>query len=753
MTDSLPTIEYTLSFEDGPAADWQVLSFSCAEELNGGCQMSLHIATELLEAELEEFLGASCELIVARGEQLRFFYGVVGRVDLLGHQDHHVVISVQTRSAFELSKQRQRSKIWQEATVSDIVDEVLSESFADFGRTSRPDHAQRGSSPRVYCVQYRETNYDYVKRLLEEEGINYYLLHDADAGHEVMVTADENDQFPDAENLDGGPEFPVITTNPALAVVESIQSFEWIQRLTTTAVLRRDFDWNTPTDLLTEESPGEDARGYQRQIHAHGRRRFETDDLLDRAADLGDSLRMDGNTARGSSNSAALRPGFRFSTDAHHAEGAPHEFIVTRVFHRGGGSSLGDLGHAGPDVSYANEFECVVSDAVIRPRQTTPKPRTHGPQTATVVGDEEIHTDEFGRIQVQFHWEEPPGFATGASCWMRVAQSWAQGGWGAQFIPRVGMEVVVEFLEGNPDRPLVTGCVYNGNHEPPFPLPANSTQSGWRTNSSPGGGGSNELRFEDAAGNEEIYMHGQKNWTVEINHDTAKSTGNDETHSVGHDRSKDVGNDQSESIGNDKSISVGNNHTESIGNDMALTVGNNQTVSVGTDQSITIGSSMTESVGKSCKQTVMLQKGLKVGGRYTILVGGQYSATIGGMSGEKVGGMKSVTVGASSKHTVIGSYKCKAKSITEEAKTDISMAAKGDIKGKGDKNVTLESGGPFTGKAKTKMTFDAGDEFRIKCGSSMIKMKKDGTIVIKGKKITVKGSDKITLKGGKINEN
>ncbi len=753
MTHALATLEYSVTFDDGPAADWQLLAFHCEEELNGGCRITLEISTDALDAELDEFLGATCEVTTHRGDSVHCFFGVVLRVDLLGQVDHHTVLRIRAVSALELAQQRRHSKIWQELSVMDIVVEVLDEALGDYSRTTQVDAASRGSAPRTYCVQYRETDYDYVHRLLEEAGVSYYLHHDPDVGHEVAVLCDDNAQYPSAENVDGGDEFPLVSHNPDQADTESLQSLEWRQQLTTTAVLRGDFDWNTPTDLLSSEAGDADARGRVRRLYAHGQRRFESDDLEERAQDLSDALALAGETARGTSNSPGLRPGMRFTTDAHSLDGAPGEYIVTRVSHRGASNRSGTMGGRGETVVYSNSFECVPSSAVLRPRHQTPKPRVRGPQTATVVGDDEIHTDAHGRIQVQFHWEEHPSFATDASCWIRCAQSWAQGAWGAQFIPRVGMEVVVEFLEGNPDRPLVTGCVYNGEHEPPFALPGSSTQSGWRTNSSPGGGGSNELRFDDAAGAEEVFIHGQRDWNVVIENNTSVSTGNDETHSVGNDRTKTVDNNQSSTIGVDKSISVGSNHSETIGADMALTVGKNQTITIGANQTITVGSALSETIGSTCTQTVTAAKATTVGAAFAITVGGAMATTVMAASAEIVGAVKSVTVGGASSHSVIGAYKCSAATISHSAKKAVQISAGTKLSAKGKSSVGLSTDGPFMARAKTKFTIDAGDEFVISCGSSVLSMKKNGEIVIKGKKITVKGSSKITLKGGKIHEN
>ncbi len=747
----LPNVAYTVNFEDAPAADWQLRSLQCEEELDGGCAMTLELTTDTLDAELGEFLGASCEVIATRGDAEHAFYGVVLRVDLLGRDDTFIALRVHVVSALELAQQRRHSRIWQASSANEIVAEVLDGALADYGRSIQLDATQRGDSPRTYCVQYRETDYDYVHRLLEEEGITYFLHHDPELGHEVVVMCDANSQYPEAENLDGSPDFPLIASNNGQAEVESLIRFEWIQKLTTTAILRRDFDWQTPSDLLSAEAGEPDARGRTRRLYSHGQRLFKSDDLGDRARDRGEALGLASSVATGASNALALRPGMRFSTAAHAEMGTPGEFIVTRVRHRGRDPASG--GGTREDTAYINEFECVSFESPLRPKPRTPKPSVEGPQTATVVGDGEIYVDPSGRIQVQFHWQESPSFATDASCWVRCAQSWAGQGWGAQFIPRVGMEVVVEFIEGNPDRPLVTGCVYNGNHEPPFSLPDNATQSGWRTHSSPGGGGSNELRFTDDAGAEEIYIHGQKDWNVAIENDTSKSTGVDETLSVGHDRTKTVGNNQSETIGVDKTIDVGSDHGETIGSDMALSVGANETLKVGTNQTITVGSAVSETIASTATQLVTAAKATTVYGAFAVSVGGAMATSIAAAVDENVGGAKIVEVGGASLEKTADGYSLDAKAIDETAKSTFKLDAGEDLSISAKTKLDLESGGPLSIETAKAAGMDAGDKFTIKCGSAKMIFKKDGSITFKGKKVTFKGSTSVTLDSAKIVEN
>ena len=249
--------------------------------------------------------------------------------------------------------------------------------------------------------------------------------------------------------------------------------------------------------------------------------------------------------------------------------------------------------------AYHNRFRCVPASVVHRPRAWTPKPRVGGPHTATVVGDEEIHTDEHGRVRVQFHWQEQASFAADASCWIRCAQSWSGMGWGSQFIPRVGMEVVVEFIEGNPDRPLITGCVYNGLNPLPFVTPGQKTQSGWRTSSTPGGEGYNMLRFDDTAGREEIHVHGQRDWTIAIEHDKSAWIGHDESERVGNDRSLDVVRDLAEQIGKNHTSKVGVDRRASVGRDLELRVGHDQIVEVDNEATLDVGERLTLVCGES----------------------------------------------------------------------------------------------------------------------------------------------------------
>ena len=284
----------------------------------------------------------------------------------------------------------------------------------------------------------------------------------------------------------------------------------------------------------------------------------------------------------------------------------------------------------------------------------TAKPIVEGVQTAAVVGPagEEIYTDKYGRVKVQFHWDREGKYDENSSCWIRVSQAWAGAGWGGMYIPRIGQEVIVEFLEGDPDRPIITGRVYNASQTPPYALPGEKTKSTIKSNSSLGGGGFNEFRFEDKKGKEEIFLHGQKDWTIAILNDKNQTIGHDETMMVVNNRAKTVGVNQTETIGVNKRIKVGANHTEII------------------------GANMSETVAVNNAETIGVAKALTIGGAYQVTVGAAMNETIGGLKAEEIGDAKSVNVGADSSEKVAKNKSVDAGSnISESAGKDLSLDA------------------------------------------------------------------------------
>ncbi|MES9895126.1 MAG: type VI secretion system tip protein TssI/VgrG, partial [Candidatus Thiodiazotropha endolucinida] len=373
---------------------------------------------------------------------------------------------------------------------------------------------------------------------------------------------------------------------------------------------------------------------------------------------------------------------------------------------------------------YGCEFSCMDTREGFRSARTTPKPMVQGPQTAVVVGPsgEEIYTDEYGRVKLQFHWDRYGQRDENSSCWVRVAQVWAGKNWGAMHIPRIGQEVIVDFLEGDPDRPIITGRVYNADQMPPYDLPANMTQSGIKSRSTKGGNPStfNEIRFEDKKGSEELYIHAEKNHK--------NITENSRSESVGYDRSLTVGHDKSEQVNNDKTITVAKNHTETIGVDMTQMVGSNKTETVALNKSQTTGVNSTETVGAA--------KVLTIGAAYQVSVGAAMNETVGGAKAEEVGGAKLETVAGDRKASVGGD---RGETVGGDLSEEVEGEKKSSIKGK------------YSIDCQDKYELTAASKIELKTGAASISMEPSGKIEVSGTDVTFKtAAGKVHIDAGGI---
>jgi type VI secretion system secreted protein VgrG len=432
------------------------------------------------------------------------------------------------------------------------------------------------------------------------------------------------------------------------------------------------------------------------------------------------------------------------------------KYLVLSVTHRGEQPQALGVSGTGLESGYSNEFECIPADVPFRPAEWPGRPEMRGVQTAIVVGPagEEVHTDEYGRVKVQFHWDRRGKRDENSSCWVRVSQVWAGQGWGAMWIPRIGHEVIVDFVEGDADRPIITGRVYHGNNQPPYPLPDKKTASTIKSDSSPGGGGSNELRFEDQKGGEEVYLHAQKDLTIAVENDKNQTVGHDETLSVGNDRKKTVGNNQSESIGVDKTISVGSNHQEQIGANMSISVGANldeqvganASFNIGANASFNIGANRSETVAIASTETVGAAKALSIGAVYQVSVGGAMNETIGLAKMEEIALSKMVNVGVDSSESVGGT-----RSINAGA--NVSASAGANVMISAGSNMNLSAGKELRVSVGKKAGVVVTDKLTIQVGSATVTIKKNGDISVDGKKLNIKASGQVTIKGSKIKLN
>ncbi|MGH9646366.1 MAG: type VI secretion system Vgr family protein, partial [Bryobacteraceae bacterium] len=461
-------------------------------------------------------------------------------------------------------------RIFQSLSVADIVKKVLGDGNVEF-----KDALTKTYTPRDYCVQYRETDLNFISRLLEDEGIYYFFDHQ-ESSH-VMVLADK----PDANQPCPGQSSVHYEAEGGYGDREDTVS-DWTvtEQLRSGAMLLRDHHFQMPrkdlefpehtsiirgdnTKLEVYDYPGD----YAKLFKEPGKR-------LDKVEEEGQKivrLRMEREEAAyeevdGSSNVRTFRSGFRFTLTDHFRSDWNTDWLLTSVQH----SALQSPDYVSDELvasAYSNRFTCIPYKIPFLPERVAPKPVVRGPHTAVVVGKtgEEIWPDKFGRVKVQFFWDRHGKKDDNSSCWIRVAQPWAGKNWGFVAIPRVGHEVVVDFLEGDPDQPIVVGSVYNSDNMPPYALPDNKTQTGIKTRSSKEGGSANcnEIRFEDLKGQEELYVHAERNLTGEVEKDESRTVGESRTTTIHKDDTETV-----ETGNHTLTVSQGNREaTVSVGND------------------------------------------------------------------------------------------------------------------------------------------------------------------------------------------
>ncbi|HEY0137512.1 MAG TPA: type VI secretion system tip protein TssI/VgrG, partial [Nannocystis sp.] len=590
--------------------------------------------------------------------------------------------------------------------------------------------------------QYRETDWDFVRRLLAEDGLYHYFEHTS-SGHKLVIgdgTA--------AYGTIGGDAIVGFNDLEGAGDRDVVQRFRLTQQVTPGKFTVRDFNFATPDDTL--EGQASAGAGDLEVYEFPGR--YDAPALARRAAKLRlqafQALQLRGE---GESTCPRLLPGHTFelsSSTGALRDDVQRRYLVLSVRHHGGQPQVLGVSGAGQDSRYGNSFECIPADVVYRPAEWPLRPEMRGVQTAIVVGPagEEVHTDEHGRVKVHFHWDRMGRRDENSSCWVRVSQMWAGQGYGSMWIPRIGHEVIVDFIEGDADRPIITGRVYHGNNPPPYPLPDKKTASTIKSDSSPGGGGSNELRFEDQKGGEEVFLHAQKDWTIAVENDKNQTVGHDETMNVGNDRTKSVGNNQSESIGVDKSIAVGSNHSEQIGANMSISIGANLEEQVGANATFTVGANRSETVAIASDESIGAAKTLTIGAAYQVSVGGVMNVSVGLAKAEEVGLARSVVVGADSSLSVGGGH-------SVNAGANVSTSAGANIMISAAQNMNLSANKDLRVSVGKRAGVVAGDKLTIEVGSATVTISKNGDISISGKKLSIKATGEVVIKGSKIKLN
>jgi type VI secretion system secreted protein VgrG len=463
------------------------------------------------------------------------------------------------------------SRVFQQKSAPDILREIFDEfRFRNYQFKLTGDYP-----PVEYCVQYQESTFEFVARLMEREGLYYFIKHEDQVHH--LVVADN----PDAHTPARGDS---IRYHRAAATEEddTISDLRHQRALRTGRVVLRDYNFETPetdlevsTDTVATIGNNQSLEDFEFPGGYPDRAKGERYARL-----IMEAEETQHETFFGEGNVRDLSPGYTFKLKDHPIAGYNQEYLLCSVEHAGRNNFQDQRAQTS---SYASRFTCIPKKIPYRPLRLTPKPVMKGLQSAVVVGPsgEEIYTDKYGRVKVQFHWDRRGKRDEKSSCWIRVAQPWAGKGWGFITIPRIGQEVLVDFLEGDPEQPMIVGSVYNAVQRVPYELPANATVSTLKSNSSKGGDGFNEFRFEDKKGDEKVFLHGEKNLDIRVKNNT--------TETIGNERHLLVEKDQKEQVKGDKHTTVDGGSLHKVGMDYGLKAGMNIRESAGMAMNLKAG--------------------------------------------------------------------------------------------------------------------------------------------------------------------
>lgn len=713
-----------MSFPDNDGPD--ALMVANRLDAHEGLFRDFHFAVEILsddaDIQLKDMIGKNVTIELVREDgSMRYFNGHVFEFRFIKTDGGHAYYDMVLLPWLAFLRLRKDNYIFHGKTVEEQTKEI----FNDYDHRTRDwDTYLLGQDPVMTdATQFDETDYNYLHRRWAARGWHYWYEHRKD-GHTLVLSGNSTMCKPiDGKSSDipwqdeAGPQGDA-----------GISQLTPVRVMASTAVTAASFDFKSPrperSTISTVNQQGftpsmeiyeyAGAYGFKNQLaggDAHVRQRMEE---IEAAA----------KHFEASGDKRTVQPGrwYRLTgyLDTNRLGTADDdlEFLIIDATHTV--TNNYDIARGAAPAEYKNTLTCLRKKIHWRPGSdfNCTEPKIYGLQTVTIVGPagSEIHTDEYGRARVQFHWDRVGEFNEKSSAWVRVSTQWAGSKFGVASLPRIGQEWIVQFLDGNPDRPVLTGAVYNAANMPPWDLPANKTQSGILSRSTPGGNydNANALRFEDKKGQEQLWLHAEKDQLTEVENDEDKWVGRDrrktvdrdETVLVKHDRTETVDNNETVTVHNDRServdhnetISVGDNRTEDVGQNETISVGANRSVSVGANEDISIGSSQSVSVALTQTETVGLAKALSVGAGLAVTVGGAMNTAVGLAQFEEVGLNKSI----------------------------------------------------FVGK---KFSITAGEEFEVTVGKSHLVMKSDGTVNITGVRINIEGSGPVQISGKDVDIN
>ncbi|GLR74563.1 type VI secretion system tip protein TssI/VgrG [Aliivibrio sifiae] len=677
----------------GTQHEFRVESFNVVEEVSQPFKVTLSLLS--LNPDIEfDVLSRKPALLTVLGQGMdvgRLFHGVVHEVRYLGEGRRFSRYQITLVPQLWFLTQRQDCRIFQDKSIVDILTEVLdSASVTDYRFELFNSYPNQD-----YLLQYRETDSHFVQRLLAEHGLWYYFEHTAN--NHTMVIVDKNDAIPELVStpLNASYVGPLVYQSDGGGNSDREHIFELsaYNRVRTGHVTQTDYNYEQPRIPQHVQQQGE--RDSDLAFFDYPGRYGEIEQGQQRSNYLVAEHQVYNHQIDAESNIMRLIAGYSFNLTKHPRSTINRDYILTSVTHSGYDPRVHEEESSELPTTYQNQFTCIPRDVEYKANKLS-APVVDGPQTAVVVGPagEEIYTDPMGRIKVQFHWDRYGNNDEHSGCWLRVSQSMAAPTWGAVYLPRIGHEVVVTFLEGDPDRPLVTGAVYNGLNTPPYALPEHKTKTVFRTQTHKGEG-YNEMSFEDEANQEEVYFHAQKDMRTKVLNNRFRTIGNDEELEVGRNQINEINQDRKETIEGHKTSITNQTFEETVEQDVNVKYNANIEKSVAVDQVLKIYENRKSSVGKNDELTIK---------------GEQSTITMGSMSRD-ISADDTLTVG---------------------------------------KNLTVEVGSNASIKSDGDHTIISADEISAQVGSSGFILKNNGTITLYGSDIMVDGASSVALAGGNV---
>jgi type VI secretion system secreted protein VgrG len=600
-------------------------TFEASEGLSELFEFRVDALSKEATIDFDQILGRVCAVMLNLGQSdQRCFNGVAVEAQATGMRGDLYSYRFLLRPALWLLTRTTNCFIWHDKSAMDIVQEVLRKRDVDFRNA-----ASSNSAKLEYCVQYRETDFNLVSRLMEQHGVYYFFEHTKD-GHKMVLADAPSSHQP----LPASASINYATKRTGALHFEKRRIYSWSssRRFRTGKVTLRDYNFKKPNADMTGDAEGSEK---------YAKAKMEFYDYPGKYGERGDGkdyarFRLEAEQALdhrrfAEGDAADFFPGGLVSLEKYPNDAENKQYLIARCVHRFSMERYRSDAAAAPTDfrPYSGEYELHPKDQQYRALMTTPKPVIYGPQTAKVVArkdrdGEEIDVDDdgYGRIKVCFYWDREDA----RSCWVRVAQLWAGAKWGWQFIPRIGMEVVVEFLEGDPDRPLIVGAVYNADNGYPYSLPSNKTQSGVKSNSSKGGNGYNELMFEDQKACEKIRLHAEKDLESTILHA--------ETRVIGERFETPVGQSSRTT-------------TLKMGDDELNIQSGSRKTSITMEDNLTVGTNRSAKIGATCSTQIGADQTTQVGGGISVEAGGEITIMAGGAINIEAGATITITAGVS----------------------------------------------------------------------------------------------------------